>query len=350
MIQSKEHSAEVLSEVSWRGRSVAVRSERVRVFLLAERSLDASLGQAGADKIELLESHLMDCKDAIQVIKEEVKQDPNSKNRTQGSGLSSLQYLHSYLMYIRLERTIQRNLLLAQQAKDNLKTAGNGQQPSEGKKTRPQDLVRLYEIILQNLGELQQLSGMEDDAQYQESVEVRTKTYKAFRCFYIAESLAALRRWRDCVALYSRATAYASDAASSLPSSGELATLKPELATLEAAIDSNKYSALAYSVLGTEGTPDTEPGTVPLAERLGEYYEDPSLASKSPNVIKLPPDMQPIPAKPLFFDLAQNQLEFPSLEDKLDVKIKPAAGGGSGQPAGISGFVKGLWGWGGAKK
>lgn len=87
---------------------------------------------------------------------------------------------------------------------------------------------------------------------------------------------------------------------------------------------------------------------VPLAERLDEYYEDPGLATKSASIIKLPPDMTPIPCKPLFFDLAQNQLDYPPLEDKLDVKVKPAASGA--QPAGISGFVKGLWGWGGAKQ
>lgn len=79
MIQSKERHAEVLSEVTWRGRSVAVRSERVRVFLLAERALNASLKGSVADRVEVLESHLMDCKDAIQTVKEEIKLDPVSK-------------------------------------------------------------------------------------------------------------------------------------------------------------------------------------------------------------------------------------------------------------------------------
>uniref|UniRef100_A0A8D8V9S8 Signal recognition particle subunit SRP68 n=1 Tax=Cacopsylla melanoneura TaxID=428564 RepID=A0A8D8V9S8_9HEMI len=362
MIQSKERSTEVLSEVSWRSRSVAVRSERVRVFLLAERALDSSLTGSTGDRIELLESHLMDCKDAIQTVKEEVKLDPNSKNRTPGQGLSSLQYLHSYLMNIRLERTIQRNLLLALQAKDNLNKAESAQQQGgEGRKSKPQDLVRLYEIILQNLAELQQLAGVEEDAGFQENVEVRLKTYKAFRCFYIAQSLAALRRWRDCVALYSRASQYSQDALQSLPKSGDLATLRSELTTLEGEIDANKYSALAYSVLGTEetsadlATVGGKTGTgklkkVPLAERLGEYYEDPSLSTRSPNIIRLPPDMQPIPCKPLFFDLAQNQLEYPPLEDKLDAKNKASVAAGQQGAAGISGFVKGLWGWGGSKQ
>lgn len=354
LIQTKEQHAEVLSEVSWRNRTVGVRPERVRVFLLAERNLNASLNKTLEENVEILESHLMDCKDAVQALKDEIKLDPNSKGRAQGAPLSSLQYLLSYLLNIRLERTIERNLLLAQQAKYNLQKA----EASEGKKTRPQDLVRLYEIILQNLTELQQLSGMEEDTQYQEDLDIRVKTYKAFRCFYIAQSLGALRRWRDCVALYKRASQYAEEA-SLLTKDGKL---KTELKQLEVDIDTMKYSALAYSVLESETTPTDQQQQdnnvnsknlklkkVPLADRLGEYYEDASLASKSPNVIKLPPDMQPTPCKPLFFDLAQNHLEFPSLEDKLDVKLKPTGGGGQ-QPAGISGFVKGLWGWGGGSK
>ena len=51
----------------------------------------------------------------------------------------------------------------------------------EGRKTRPQDLTRLYEIILQNLSELQQLAGMEDDASYQSEIETKITAYKAYR-------------------------------------------------------------------------------------------------------------------------------------------------------------------------
>lgn len=49
------------------------------------------------------------------------------------------------------------------------------------KKVRPQDLTRLYEIILQNLTELQQLPGLEDDLKYQQEVEIKVKIFKAFR-------------------------------------------------------------------------------------------------------------------------------------------------------------------------
>jgi hypothetical protein len=51
----------------------------------------------------------------------------------------------------------------------------------EGRRTRPQDLTRLYEIILQNCAELQQLPGLEDDLRYQQEIETKIKAYRAFR-------------------------------------------------------------------------------------------------------------------------------------------------------------------------
>lgn len=70
--------------------------------------------------------------------------------------------------------------------------------------------------------------------------------------------------------------------------------------------------------------------------------EDPSLTSATPNVIKLPPTMMPVPCKPLFFDLALNHVTFPSLAENMESKKTAATG--------ISGLVKNLWSWGGSKK
>jgi signal recognition particle subunit SRP68 len=67
------------------------------------------------------------------------------------------------------------------------------------------------------------------------------------------------------------------------------------------------------------------------------YFEDSTLASKNPNVIKLPLNFEPIPCKPLFFDLALNHLELPSYEDKIDSKTQ--------QQAGVKGFIKGFFGF-----
>ena len=82
-----------------------------------------------------------------------------------------------------------------------------------------------------------------------------------------------------------------------------------------------------------------------LIDRLDQYVEDASLTSSSPRVAQVPPPMTSVSCKPLFFDLALNHVEFPSLDDKTETK-KQAAAGVSG---GLTGLVKGLWGGWGSK-
>lgn len=80
----------------------------------------------------------------------------------------------------------------------------------------------------------------------------------------------------------------------------------------------------------------------PLVNRLEDYTDDSSLTSKRPNLVSFPPDFEPIPCRPLFFDLALNHIDFPSLEEHLEQKQKTA------NTRGLTGFVKG-WLWGGSK-
>lgn len=343
--QTKSQSSESLQTTEWRGRKVTVRPEKVRLFLLSIQDLDKSIEKAKTidSKIEIIENVLFDCKDAISAVKDEIKQDPKLRQSDNGGPVSGIQYLLAYLSYIRLIRTLERNIYLVAQAKQSL----DEEKPSgEGKKVRPQDLTRLYEIISSNVTELQQISGLEDDKDYQKEIEVLSLSFKAFRCYYIAVTLVGLKRWKEAVALYVRSTNYATEALKQKPKQFNLTDDLKQLITV---IEGCKFSAHAYSVLEDDTSEEfiasgkSQKSSKPLFERLSEYKEDQQLNTKNPNVFQLTPEMQPIPCKPLFFDLALNFVEFPSLDDKLD---SPGAKKG----AGISGFVKGFLGWGGASK
>lgn len=344
--QTKTQSSEALQTTEWRGRKVTVRPERVRLFLLSLQELDKSLEKAKTEdaKIEIIENILMDCKDAISAVKDEIKQDPKLRVAAVGQTVSGIQYLLAYLSYIRLSRTLERNLCLVAQAKANLDDPNDKGKVIEGKRVRPQDLTRLFEIILQNISEMQQISGMEEDSSYQNEIENLAVAFKAFRCYYIALTLVGMKRWKEAVAMYERSKKYASDA---LKTKLTEFNLKDGLEKLIATIDGCKFSAHAYSVLESDNSEDSvftsrsQKSSKPLFERLSQYKEDQSLNTKNPNVYKMTPEMQPIPCKPLFFDLALNHVEFPSLDDKLE---SPGA-----KKAGISGFVKGFLGWGGSK-
>lgn len=115
--QTKTESSEGLQTIDWRGRKVTVRPEKVRLFLLSAQELDKSLAKTTKPdaKIELIERILMDCKDAIQAVRDEIKQDPKLRSLTTGQTVSGVQYLLAYLSYIRHSRTLQRNLCLVEQ-------------------------------------------------------------------------------------------------------------------------------------------------------------------------------------------------------------------------------------------
>ncbi|XP_050540523.1 signal recognition particle subunit SRP68 [Daktulosphaira vitifoliae] len=327
-----------LSEVNWRNRTVPVKNTRVRTFLLANRDFDGMLDKCStlAEKNDSLEQHLMDCKDAMHAIRDDLKTEQKLDGASTAVA-SSLQYLHTYLSFIRLERSIQRNLLLIENALENENKPG-----SLGSK-KLQDITRLYEILIQNIIEQQQLPGLEDDKEFQENLNIKAKAYKAFRCYYIGQSLSTFHRWKDTMAMYERALLHASSILKQVDGD-----LKMRLGDLINVIESSKYSAHAQSVLEQDNEEqfnslkNSKLLKLPLAKRLDEYFEDPSILGKDPNVIKLPPEMEEIPCKPMFFDVALNYIKLPTFK-------KIPAPSNSVNKEGISGFVKGLWGWGGKK-
>jgi signal recognition particle subunit SRP68 len=320
--QTREKQANT-EEIFWRGKSCGIVPPKAGTLLMADSRLNNTLEKADGNQaqIEILEAHLIDCKDAIAAVREEFKNDLKIKDTDKAP-----QHLLSYLQYIRLSRTLERNLLLVKIAE-------------ESEKAKSQDIVRLYEAALHNLVEMSQLQG---DEGFLQEHDAKTKSYRAFRCFYMAKSLANLHRWREAMALYQRSLQHVKDAMEHqnlLPTN-----LKNDLVKLELLIEGAKCAAHAHSVLEEGQEEDIETNKQVkhkmLSERLHEYVEDPALLTKQPNICQLPPPMQSIPCKPLFFDLAFNMIEFPDLSDQLQEQDK------KGDKGGLAGLVKGLWGWG----
>lgn len=340
--QTKNQSLEALQTTEWRGRKIAVRPEKVRLFLISIQNINETIQQKTADnqgKIDIIEQALIDCKDAINALKDEIKQDPKLRNPTGEGVIPGVQYLLSFLSYTRIMMTIERTMYLIVQLKTSIE--GNEKQQVDTKKVRPQDISRLYEIILQNVTELQQLQGLENDQNYQQEIDFLAHAFKGFRCYYIALTLINIKRWKEAVAMYERSIKYAENALRL--KCNRLIDLDQDIKQLVSKIECSQFSAQAYSVLESDTTDEinlygksTKP-TKCLFERLSEYKEDAALNSKQPNVFKMPPEMEPVPCKPLFFDLAWNFVEFPSLEDKIQT---------GDNKKGLSGLVKGFLGWG----
>lgn len=149
--------------------------ERVRLFLLSIEGLDDSLKHAEnvQAKIKILENMFIDLRDIIAFTRDEAKNDNKD-----------LQLLLSYLISIRVERTVQRNLFLIQQTK------------------KPQDCVRLFDIIIQQLNELSQTDVLKNNELAQKNYQAQLKAYRALRGFYMGKTHAAFKRWKEAAALF----------------------------------------------------------------------------------------------------------------------------------------------------
>lgn len=245
--------------------------------MLSIEGLDKSISNStdAASKISLIENTLMDLKDTIVSVRDEIK---NDKTKT------SSQMLLTYLLYIRLTRTIERNLLLVEQAQQITETKDSSSKPvskkkgsakstegkQEPKKVNTQNIARLYEIILQNVSELQQLPGMETDDSFQQEIDVLLKSFKAIRCYYVAEILLSMKRHRDCVAMYEKSLSYCKE---SLVHNLNSYNLPEQLKKLQKTIEGSKCIAHAHSVLDEEGPDEaftskkSSKSKVPLFER-----------------------------------------------------------------------------------
>jgi signal recognition particle subunit SRP68 len=119
--QTREKQAASLLEFTWRGRTVPVRLEKIRLFLLAHQSLASTLKAAADadDQLSAYETLLLDCKEAIQSLKEDSAA-ALAKGKVEVSlQTGSQQYLLNYLTFLRITLTIDRNLVMLDVFKKN---------------------------------------------------------------------------------------------------------------------------------------------------------------------------------------------------------------------------------------
>merc|ERR1719342_1817731 len=208
--QTREQQAATLQDVEWKGRKMAVKHEKVRLFLLSYQESDQELAKTDETdaKIEIYESLLLDCKDALQALRDELLEDPDFRSRQQtGEGKVSTQhFLYTYLQYIRHSITLSRNRVLLQTMREQL---DKGEKPSDGKKiVKAQDIVRMYENMIQSLGEITSLSGLEEDESLVASTKSKITFYKSFRSYYIAQAFIANQKWGEAMAVFQRSLQY----------------------------------------------------------------------------------------------------------------------------------------------
>jgi signal recognition particle subunit SRP68 len=141
--QTRAKAASTLTEVSWCGKKLPVKSEKVRICLVHLRELSDEAQRKSDDDTaceQLCEQIVLECHEAMQTLRDELSQDKREGEKKVAKGevdAGSLADLQSYVTHIKLTHSIRRNLLLIKLLQ------------ASQKKGRPEEYVRLYDSLLQ---------------------------------------------------------------------------------------------------------------------------------------------------------------------------------------------------------
>ncbi len=203
------------------------------------------------------------------------------------------------------------------------------------------------------------------DRQFTDDTEFLMQFYKTLRAYYICLFYLINKKYKEAISFCFRVETYLKQLNTDLqrlkksqPTSDltkeKLSYVESQLKQLTDDLNQSRYKIQTASILDENAdesiaNKESQPVNkeklekVPLSERLDIYFEDNNLLTNNPNILKLPLGYEPIPCKPLFFDLALNHVELPSLDDKIDSKKSNQK---QQQGAGVKGLIKGFFGFG----
>ena len=385
MEASRKQEATGLESVAWGGvggRQLPVSSAEVRVALV--KVAEASKGLAEAQEEQQYAQMYAAYDEALRrVAAEKDKVEGMSVGARVEAQKEELRLLASYLQHGRLETMRARN---------------EGLVAGLAKTGRPEDLVHVYDALMQNVAEVLKLPGVEDVDPVLTKAQALQARYRAQRAFYLAEFYAATpggKKLPEAMALFDLADGLAEAAVQetnevSGGAKGEKEGMVREAKALKDLAAGGRYRTQALALLaslpaaaggGSKGSEESalaaamaslslsagdEGGkatktktkgkgkgkgkvapapTTTLLERLGEL--DGGKEASGFGIALVPATVTAVRAKPQLFDIAFNYLgdRLPDLAAKAGVpssskqKQNAAAGAGGGAGGG------GLFGW-----
>ncbi|KAJ5142774.1 Signal recognition particle subunit SRP68 [Penicillium bovifimosum] len=323
---------ELPQSVTWRSRTVplddASISQSLAAASAAEAHLTTWLADAGKsatakEKAAAYDNVIIASQDAVDATKTAIDDlasegvDPSDKR------MQALQITRTAVNYTLVGWRVGRNRVLcgerdglsleedeatASGAESAKHTAGNGK-----KLNKLRERVVLYDSTLQSLDFILELPGVAADSALVQDLEAKRHYFRALRCLALARSHAVLSKSKEALALFSQASNLADSAT---PQASADAEGVPKL-DVSAVQSSTLQSTLRQLVARYRGLVTVEQATAeeasqssqrPVVERLQQFAGS---AVNLNNLVPYPPQMQPIPVKPLFLDVAWNYIDYP---------------------------------------
>ncbi|KAK6147982.1 hypothetical protein DH2020_018894 [Rehmannia glutinosa] len=358
MAEARSQQAASMTEFQWLGHRFPVSNAKTRVSILKAQELEKDVNGPTADslpaekKLVIFDKIFAAYNEARSYIRTDLATAGNSENMK-----DDLSGLDKAIGAVLGKRTIERNQLLVSMAKSKLSKVRDDKNE---KVTKPEELVRLYDLLLQNTADLSDLvsSGRDrkpEEVTFAEECELKSFVFRAERCFYLAKSYSLAGKRAEAYALFCRARSLVDTALKKLQSfsNADQVTIK-ELKMLYNDCRSNICIEHATGIMEEEKAPENLSKKISsisltgndkkmlvqsygpeveklLMEKLDEYESavgDPT-TKLTPRIEAFPPAFQAVPRNPIVLDLAYNSIEFPSLDHRMKKEVK--------------GFISRLW-------
>ncbi|KAB8108112.1 hypothetical protein EE612_043472, partial [Oryza sativa] len=334
--ETRSQQAASMTEFSWLGRRFPITNAKTRVSILKAQQLEKDLNGANTEsvpadkKLGIFDKIFSAYHDARSCIRNDLASAGNAENiRDELNGLDKA--VSAVLGF----RTIERNQLLVSIAKS--KFTKHRDEKNE-KITKPEELVRLYDLLIQNTTDLTDLISSGRDKNKEENTfiqeyELKSLAFRAERCFYLAKSYSSAGKRAEAYALFCHARSITDSALQQLTNSPDKALVQ-DLKALSDSCRSNSFIEHATGIMEEENVPERLSkgvSTLSLGERKAflldmlESYESALGESntKTPcRIARFPPPFQSVPCNPIVLDMAYNAIEFPNIENRMKKEKK----------------------------
>lgn len=298
--EERKKQAASMETVQFLGEEIPVQNERVRVAILKAQGLEKNLPnqKSNEGKLKMYERLLLAYDEGMRILQEDVR-----KNSTNEEFVQQSRLLNTFLSYNHLMSIVNRNELLVEKIVRQMSRDDSNQ--------GPQDVAHLYDVILQNVEEISDLPQIDSSADMMDTLEAKRAYYRSFKVYYLAMSYQKVNKVREAYALLKKALSTVSAAKAKTRNQQDL------LSKLNKLEEQSKRSLLQVH---SQNYLDSENSKVRVSKSVMSNMDQYPSDNKIPELIAFPPSFERIPCKPMFFDIAGNNVEVPSFKEEASQK------------------------------
>ncbi|CAI7621008.1 unnamed protein product [Penicillium glandicola] len=325
---------ELPQSVTWRSRTVPLDDASISQSLAAASAAEARLttwladaGKSAApkEKATAYDNVIIASQDAVDATKSAIDDLANEGVDPSDKRMQALQITRTAVNYTLVSWRVGRNRVLCGE-RDGLylsfeeqQTTTNGKETAKhatgnGKKlNKLRERVVLYDSTLQSLEFILELPGVAADSAFVQDLEAKRHYFRALRCLALGRSHGVLSKSKEALALFSQALSLAASASPQSAADSEGVPKLDVSRVQSSALESTLRELVArYRGLVTlekvAAEEESQSNQRPVVERLQQFAGS---GVDFNNLVPYPPQMQPIPVKPLFLDVAWNYIDYP---------------------------------------